>query len=432
MIDRIETKEITYYAYDLGAEVTHHVLIAHENRKQVLLSYPNLFLYSCTRSARGTSARYASLLSMLYKFLSTLPEFKDVESGRYHAVVTNKHIKRWQVHRQVVRQNKGRTSPTCETTINDAKVLLNFFRWLIESGCVTGVQVLLKTAFPNFKNKKMLSYIDAKARIVIDGRNISVLERESRQKRKLSLITNKEISLLAESYTDPVYSAMFKFALGTAMRPSELCKFPLYGNGVNKHIAPQSEMRNSASPIVKYTVIRSKRGKTREIAINQADLKELERTYITPHYRDRAKLYKEKYGKDCPPSILFLTKAGDPVDGDRISRRTTDAKKKAMAKDESFRSAIRFYDSRGWWPTMFLIKFFKDDLLTKSADALYAACAEAIRQQLGHEDIDTTYKHYIDMARLLLMAHQGKVNELITAPEESVSDFMRRMDEGLW
>lgn len=432
MIDRIERKEITYFSYELGVEVTHHILIAHENRKQVLLSYPNLYLYMCTRNSIATSARYSNLISMFYRFLSTLEEFKDVDSGLYHALANNKHLRLWQIHRQVERIQNNSEHPTTATTVEDAKVLLGFFRWIVESGYVTAVQVLLKNNLANFKHRHLLNYIEAKGRTVIDGRNIKVLDRENRQKRKLSVITRNEINLLAESYVDPVYSAMLKFALGTAMRPSELCKFPLYGNGVNKHILPHSEMRESDTSTVKYSVIRGKGGKTREIVINEADLKELENSYTNPHYRARAKRYQEKYGKPCPPSILFLTEDGEPVTASRISRRTYDAKKKAIAKDGSFRPGIRFYDSRGWWPTMFLVKFFKEELLTQSADALYAACAEAIKNQLGHEDIETTYKHYIDMARVVMMAHQGKVYELITAPDESVSQFLERMDEGLW
>lgn len=429
---RIETKEITYYSYSLGTEVTHHILIAHENRKQVLLSYPNLYLYMNTRGSRATSARYSLLISMFYRYLSTLPAFKGIDTGRYHALATNNHLKRWQVQRQVERKENDSLSPSCETTIEDAKIVLGYFRWIIDSGYVTAVQIQLKTAFANFKKKKMLSYIDAKARTVIDGRSIMVLEKESRQRRKLSLISNEEIKLLADSYTDPVYPAMLKLALGTGMRPSELCNFPFYGNGPNQHIAPESEMRESEAATVSYTVIRGKGGKTRTIVVNKADLKELELAYTNKYYRDRAKLYEEKYGKPCPPSILFLTKNGDPVHAKQISRRTTDAKDKAMKADETFRSGVRFYDSRGWWPTMFLIKFFKEDLLTESAQALYSACAETLQNQLGHEDLETTYKHYVDSAKVVVMAHQGKVSELITAPDESVSAFMDRMDKGLW
>lgn len=54
---------------------------------------------------------------------------------------------------------------------------------------------------------------------------------------------------------------------------------------------------------------------------------------------------------------------------------------------------------------MFLIKFFKEDLLMESAQALNGACAEAIRNQLGHEDLETTFTHYVDSAKVVVMAH---------------------------
>lgn len=140
---------------------------------------------------------------------------------------------------------------------------------------------------------------------------------------------------------------MLKLALGTGMKPSESCKFPFYGNAPNQHIAPESEMRESEAATVSYTVIRGKGVKTRAIVVNKVDLKELELTYTNKYYHERAKRYEKTYGKPCPPSILFLTKNGDPVHAKQISRRTPDAKDKAVKADETFRSGIWFYDSRG-------------------------------------------------------------------------------------
>jgi integrase len=157
-----------------------------------------------------------------------------------------------------------------------------------------------------------------------------------------------------------------------------------------------------------------------------ADLKALEDHYIRPYYQERAKKYKEIYGKKCPPSILFLNKFGKPIDPSMVSSRTFDAKQKAMDSNLCFREGVTFYDARHWWPTMFMLKFFKDKILTESADVLYAAVGEVVRNQMGHEEIDTTYNFYIDKARLLALAHEGYVNELVTDPDECVEEFIAR------
>ncbi len=423
----IERSYLDYYSHDLGMKARHYVLIADYKTKKMLLSYPNLFLYNHTRASKPTSSRYSNIISMFYRFLSTLNEFKDIDPGYYHALASNKHIKMWQVHRQVERINAQKTYPSSETIFEDAKILLIFFRWIITSGYVTSVNVALKTWVANFRSSHMLNYLNRKAKTTIDSKNIKVLEKERRQKRSVSLITKGEIKSYLQSFHDPVYAAMFKFALGTAMRPMELCKFPYIGNGLNTHILPFSDM-NTQNPTIDYTIIAGKGNKNRAIVINSGDLKELELGYIIPYYKERAKKYKERYGKPCPPSILFLTKSGEPVDAARVANRGSAAKVKAMEMNPDFRESVVFYSSRKWWPTMFLIKFFKEDLLTEKASSLYAAAAEVLVNQMGHEDIDTTYSHYVDDARLVMMAHHGRVNELITAPDESVSEFIDRVD----
>jgi integrase len=218
---------------------------------------------------------------------------------------------------------------------------------------------------------------------------------------------------------------MFNLSLETAMRPMDLCQFPYIGNGKNAHIAPYSDMNENTSTIDFHVL--SKGSKFRTVKINIKALAHLEQEYIFPHYIARKKLYEEKYGKKCPPSILFLTKFGDPVTPQKISDRTNYAKKKALKVYPPFREKMNFYEARHWWPTMFLIIFFKEKLLTQTADALYAAAAQAIANQMGHDEIATTFKHYIDKSRLIAMAHKGLVNEIISNPAYTTREFVQHL-----
>ena len=77
---------------------------------------------------------------------------------------------------------------------------------------------------------------------------------------------------------------------------------------------------------------------------------------------------------------------------------------------------------------MFAIEFFKEKLLNESSEVLYAAFGEALKNQMGHEDLETTYKYYIDMARLVYSAHQGTVHELLTSPQKTVQEMLNDME----
>jgi integrase len=304
--------------------------------------------------------------------------------------------------------------------------VLGFCHWLNLNGYVTNVEVKLKTWVANFKSDDMLNYIQRKEQNKIDSSTIRVLDKERRQKRLKSLILTEEIRELIDAFSDPVYAEMFRLSLGTALRPSELCNFPYYGTGRNSHIMPYSSMYKNGKT-VEYTTV-GKGNKVRTIKVNIKDLESLERNYIKPYYRERAKKFEKHFGHAPPLSLLFLNKKGMPITASSIAVRTNAAKRKAIQKNSSFRDSISFYDARHWWPTQFLITFFGDRLLTETTDVLFAACAEVLKNQLGHDSLETTYKHYIDLSRVVLMAHGGMVNEVVSERGESVEEFITRLN----
>lgn len=422
----IERKVLTFESPELGIIVSHYILIAHTNNKSILLSHPNLYLHYNTRSSLKTSSRYSNVISMFYRFLEGEDKFKNFDVTEYHAIANNKDIKRWQISRQISRVQKQSTKPSSETIYEDAKILLGFFHWLNTHGYLTNVNIETKNSIAYFNRSKLLAYIQAKSKTVINSKNIRVLDKEARQRQRRSLISDNEIRLYMKSFTDPVYPAMFRLALGTAMRPMDLCNVPYLGNGKNSHIMPYSEM-NQEDNTFDYTIYNSKGNKTRTIKIHKNDLKDLNDTYITPYYDKRRKKFKDRFGFDCPPSILFLNRQGVPITPEKIASRGNAAKNRALAESDEFRENINFYESRHWWPTMFLISYFKDDLLTSAVDVLWAAVAEALTNQMGHEDIETTFKYYIDLARVILAANKGRVTELITDSHEGVHAFIRNV-----
>lgn len=409
---KIELKSISYLSTSLDTEVKHYALIADYKQKHVLLSVPNLYLYEHTRSSLQTSRRYARCISMFYRHLATEKAYKHISPGDYHAIVRNKDIWRWQVARQKDRVKKQSVSPTSKTIFEDAKIVYMFFAWVKNSGFTTNVKIELVSWIANFKSNTLLSYIKRAARVRLDSDPIRVLDRAAEQKKPHSLITNQEIKTLLNSYPDKVYSVIFLFGLATAMRPMEISKFPLYGKDKNIHILPYSSMPKDQTKFP-YTVL-GKGNKIRDIIIPAYALKDLEDSYIKTEYPARKKKYKEKYGKPCPPSILFLTSEGEPVTEKKISDATNYACKLANQSDPTFRTNNNFYQARHWWPTMMMIQHRGEHLLSPAADVLDAAFAEILKTQLGHNNISTTYKHYLNLARVLVMAREGRVNDIIS------------------
>lgn len=423
----IKTFPIKYKSIDSLGIAEHYILkTVNASGKEMLLSHPNLFLYHETNDSLNTSKRYAAIISKFYSYLSTQDKFLKIDISKYHVIADNRDIRRWQIDRQTKRVEKQSVKPTSETIFEEARVLLNFFKWLLGVGYITNVSIQHKDWIANFKSKRMLNYIQKSAKTAIDSKNIQVLDKERRQSSSKSLITNQEIKALLNAYSDPVYSALLKLSLGTGMRPMELVQFPYIGNGKNKQIIPYSEM-DKDNATVDYELI-GKGKKQRVIKVNIKDLKELDEQYIKKHYVERKKKYKQKFGVDCPPSVLFLTKSGSPVTSGKISRRSNDAKLKAMQNYPEFREKITFYEARHWWPTMFVIEFFKEKLLTESSEFLYLAFADALKNNMGHEDLETTYEYYIDMARLVYSAQQGSVHELLLSPKKSVQEKLDEMD----
>lgn len=411
MID-IEFRTLRYHDINYDIEVEHYIILANHGHKRNLLSTPNLYLHQKTRSSLQTSKRYATLISKFYRFLSTLPRFKDIHPGDYHVYATNRDIRHWQVYRQEQRLIRYRLRPSSETIFNDACVVLYFFKWLQENDLPSGVKIRLKTWIANFKDRRLLSYIQKKAKQAINTDAIRVLDRKSRQRKPKTLISKRDIHLLISSYPDPVYKCLFKFALATAMRPMELVNFPYMGNGENRHILPYTEMDKDSSTF-RYTLI-GKGSKTREIIIPAYALDMLDNEYIQTEYSKRAKLYRKKYGHECPLSILFLTNEGVPVRPKMIAEATNYAKKLAAEKEADFKASNIFYHTRKWWPTLMMIQHHNGDgILEKNAEVLDLALAEVLMNQLGHEDFLTTYNHYLVLGRQLVLASKGITYETI-------------------
>ncbi|VVP13936.1 hypothetical protein PS900_03491 [Pseudomonas fluorescens] len=416
-------RQLTYPdVFSPGKARTHYVLIAKVKRKMIMLSHPNLYLLDVS-SSMATSNKYSNIISKFFRYLSTLDKYLEISVSSYHSLVDNEDIKGWQIQREIDRVAKQSKRPSTETIVDDGKVIYKFFEWLSKKKYPSCVNFQYTTWQPNFKDEQLLAHIKREALRTLDGRGVRALDREVSQNKSYSLPTNHEMKSLMLGYADPVYAAIFKLSLGTAMRPMELCEFPYLGNGENSHIMPFENM-NFDSEVLEYQISKSKGGKSRKIAIHKLDLKALDDHYIKKYYAPRAELYEKRFGTRCPPSILFLSSRGIPITPTMISRRTVAARERAQKLDPSIRQSVRFYDARHWWPTIFLIRRFKKGLLGQMSEVRDAAAMQVIKDQMGHAHLITTYNHYLDLARVVMLAHEGFVHELVTNPSKNIERYL--------
>ncbi|WP_097302060.1 site-specific integrase [Pseudomonas chlororaphis] len=420
---------IDYESVDISLKVRHYIVTAEEQGKTVLLSYPNLYLYDKSRSSIKTSERYAATIVMFYAYLSELSRFNPLSASHYHVICTNQDIRRWQVMRLIRRQAQGACRPSSVTIFEDAKIVLNYFLWLTRKAIPHLINLTSTTWLPNYKSERLLNYIAAKAQERVHTDSIRVLDQENRQRRMDGLITHHEIAVFMNSFADPVYACMFMLSLGTAMRPMDVCRFPYVGRGVNSHIVPYTEMdKRHLGTTVDYVVHHSKGRKTRKIVIHVDDLRRLQTEYIDQYYVQRAAKYRARHGMACPPDLLFLTANGHPITPKMIAARSHSAKRRAMASYPGFRSQISFYAARHWWPTQFLIRFFGDKLINSDSRLFNLAAAQMLQNQMGHSHLSTTFKHYVDLARLILYLNLDNVEEVLACSSQStlrLLDYLR-------
>ncbi|MBV4516187.1 site-specific integrase [Pseudomonas kurunegalensis] len=420
----ITRRLITYACPLTGKATSHYVLIGLSGTVRSLLSHANLYLRAATSQSEDTSNRYSNVISMFYRHLSVLDKYKGVELSQYHALVDNEDLKSWQVQRAIDRQAQQSLRPSTQTIEDDARLVYGFMYWLDCEGYSSCLNFKLKTWQPNFKNEELLSYIKRQARVALDAKSIKALDRDWRQGKSYSLITNQEISDFLGGFHDLVYVVMFRLALDTAMRPMDLCNFPYAGNGANSHIQPWENISFDESTVA-YRIFWSKGRKHRDIRIHEKALKMLFDDYTNTLYPVRAELYAKRYGRPCPPSILFLNAAGKPVTSKMVATRSTAAKTKAIRDGSKMRADVCFYDSRHWWPTMYLIKHFGPKLLGDISEVREMAAIQVLKDQMGHSYLHTTFDHYVDVARVLLLAHEGYVNELHSNMDQTVGEFLK-------
>lgn len=416
------TKELISYNYD-NAPFQHHILIANLGIEKHLLSYVNIYLKEKCTSSLKTSENYANNLKNFFTYLyKTLP--KEIRhSSDFWLSASTEYIKRWQRYRVRNRDKLKKTSPSDETIYNQASLVMEFYTWAADNDLPVRFQKKSLNDKSNSKSwrldfKKFSKQKRKTQQVSQDSglENISTEKNKYQRTRKLYCMSNEDISSLLGAYSDPVYGACLMLSLATGMREEGVCQFPYIGTGLNAHIRTYPDILATipnSSKTFDFSI--REKGKKRTVQVNLAAWKAICENYLSLYHERKVKFLE--YRKTLPEherppinSIFFLTQKGKPVTPEKISQVTWAQKKKHL---ENFK--FTFHDGRGWFITRFLIRHLTREQISNHVFDI--TVAEMLKEQIGHEDFETTYKHYVKVASLILETLDGKFDYSVADDE---------------
>ncbi|EGR2733489.1 site-specific integrase [Vibrio parahaemolyticus] len=426
----IERKLITYLYERI--DYSHYILNLKINDKIILMTAVNVFLKERTYKSLKTSERYSNILKRFFDFI--ISNNANITQNFWREV-TDSDIREWQGYIIKNRDNKNKKRPKDDTVYLDACIVFDFYSWAERNHFPVLINSTSVDWKFNFRDEsKLLSSKGILSGSVPDYANIDIRNTRIKQFRNSSsnksdtIMEFENIKALVNSYSDPVYPVMFLLALATGMREQGVCSFPYIGIGENDHIRTYPEIKNSVPKDPKektpktfpFTTI-EKGNKQRTLQVNMSAWKVICIIYLPLYYR-RKKLFKNKFPNKNVDAVFFLNKAGKPVTPKMVSDATNRAKKKL--NDQHFHWS--FHSTRDWYATMFIIKHLTREQI--NAAHYDAAIEDALRKQLGHSDIRTTYMHYIRVASLLLATRNGELDFSLGNSDDFWNNIAKTID----
>jgi len=395
-----------------------------------------------THPNTGTAKRYLKVLSAFCRHYAGRME----GSSNTVEIITNfeRHVHRndietWMTSRADQRDVLDRSSPTDRTIEQDAVIVANFLKWAKDELSARGVTIPYaggKVSIKRVRLEKRRNFL-AGARDFINLERVEHglhLSRKPKPGAEPKIIAKRsqgnghfyfkpeELKVFLTSFTDPVWTYAGMSAYITGLRPHELLAVPRYAmyKSGKFFTADPTELRrlkaNGQTEIV-YECL-GKGEKFREVVFVIEDWLAIMDLY-EPLYQKRREHYEKATGEELKPHNLWLTKPGkDPhkmvqycLPGDQMNyddylQSLRDAVRYARKKhmlEESFGHPVDFYALRHTFATNFIIKVLEaDKALREKADRNPLSILEdyALRRrlmdQLGHDDFETTFRHYID------------------------------------
>lgn len=395
-----------------------------------------------THPNTGTAKQYLKVLSSFGRdYARRMQGSADSDEIilNFERYVHRNDIEAWMTSRANNRDLLGGSSPTDMTIEQDAIIVGSFLHWAkdelkprgisipYDGGKVSMKRVYLEkrqnflAGVKDFVNVERIDHGLHLSRKPAPGTSPKVIARRT-QRNGHFYLKPEELKVFLTSFVDPVWTFTGMTAYITGLRPHEVLAVPRYAPyGKGKFFtADPTELRKlkaKGQTQIVYECL-GKGQKDRDVIFVIEDWLAIMDLY-QPFYKDRREYYEKATGEELAPHSLWLSKPvkdahemvqyclpGDQMNYDKYLQSLRDAVRYARNKnslEERFGHPVDFYALRHTFATVFIIKMLEaDKALREKADRDPLSLLEdyALRRrlmdQLGHQDFETTFRHYID------------------------------------
>lgn len=308
------------------------------------------------------------------------------------------------------RDEKGRPN---DSTIEAYIARLGYFyKWAREHGYTPYWEFNEETVKANISSVGMMlsKEIEVQRRPVkLQSGTPIQIERE-----RDKFIRREELPKVYVSFDDIVYRLIAHVFFTTGLRPKELFQLPYMGKGLNIGLKRYREEELETLQPIMFEF--ESKGKRRHIDFPPDLWAYICRVWM-PLRVERAEKYKQRYGVYPSVNALFLS-----VDGRIVTRKMLrDNFNKAAAKDSCPVKKLYPYQLRHAFATYFVFDRLKALNLLGKKHEYNAVIDDELRRWMGHTDVKTTYKYYVDASNrylredLLTVLEKPENKELLDA-----------------
>ncbi|WP_338652956.1 site-specific integrase [Lysinibacillus sp. Y5S-8] len=306
--------------------------------------------------------------------------------------------------------NRNQYGRPSHKTIEDYIATLSyFFKWATEKGYKHYWKIDPHKVTVHIKGSnamvKMEKQVEKRMEIANGKSTIFAPEQDK-------FIHRENIPTLIGLFDDVVYGFIALVLWRTALRPKELFQLPYMGVGINSGLKRYRDEELLALNDIRFRF--ESKGKDREINF-PADVWAIICTKWLPERVKRAARYQERNNGKMPPNnVLFLTENGTVV----TPKMLRDNFNKVAQNHTCPEKKITPYMFRHAFATYFILDRLQATNMLGKAYVYNAVIDAELREWMGHENIGTTYKHYVHLVNRyfyngLLEVMEDPVNQAI-------------------
>lgn len=434
-IGQIDTKLIPGHK---GKQYYHPCLV-YKPAELVLIQ---ITIYSKEQDNKGTSLKTLKVLQRFCQwFQKQIHEKEDLvrHIARFERMVTINDIERWMADRDI---NRTGPSPSEAHIDADARQVCYFLDWAKERLEKRGVIVAFEggsklTRLIPLRETDMYKGVMGPRNVTTTrfGANLDSKPEPGENHKKMAkrtqskcheYLTDEELGIFFGSFYDPVFKFITLAGYHTGVRPHEVLAIPrfvMYGKGQFFTSEPRmlkERLEDGQKEITWHCM--GKGQKTRPVKFNLIDWYRMMDMYEKTVFAERRRSWERLNGEELPPHVLWLARPwrsrgcpriiqnvlGDQARYDRYTGTLWEAINGARDRGklvERFSKNVDYYSLRHSFATNFLVRNIrggqearkKNGQDSRDTEAIIADLnlKERLRNQLGHERFETSFKHYI-------------------------------------